>query len=402
MDDKRINEAFYIAKLISKYTHESLTEEEMTFLDDWKNKSPENRLLFEERTATTNIYAGLQELETYNTTAIAARLFRDAGIPAHRLPQSRRLHVGTKARTWWAAAAILLLFTGSGYLFFKQMKPASSSVVINTSSLKPGTNKAVLLLAGGKEILLDSTGNGSLTLQGNVQVTKSANGQLNYAGNTMGMSDYHTLVIPRGGRYQLTLADGTEVTLNSASSIRFPAAFGGSSRTVSITGEAYFEVAANKNKPFIVEASGAKIKVLGTHFNIMAYPDEPAMKTTLVEGAVMVERNAQRVIISPGNQAILLAGNEGISVAPANVEEVLAWTRDEFLFKSQNIKVIMRQISRWYDADIIYDDDVADIRFSGGMSRHESILHLLELLQEDGRLKVVASGNKIIISRNKK
>lgn len=402
MDDKRINEAFYIAKLISKYTHESLTEEEITFLDDWKNKSPENRQLFEERTAAAAIYAGLQELETYNTAAIAARLFRDAGIPADRLPQNRRLRVLKQARIWWAAAAILLLFTGAGYFFFKQMKPATLPMARNTTTLKPGTNKAVLLLAGGKEMVLDSTGNGLLTLQGHVQVTKSGNGQLNYAGNTVGTSDYHTLVIPRGGRYQLTLADGTTVTLNSASSIRFPAAFGGSSRTVSITGEAYFEVAANKNKPFIVEAGGAKIKVLGTHFNIMAYPDESAMKTTLVEGAVMVERNAQRVIISPGTQAILSAGAQGIAVAPANVDEVMAWTRDEFLFKSQNIKVIMRQISRWYDADIIYNDEVADIRFSGGMSRHEGILHLLELLQEDGRLKVVASGNKIIISRNKK
>ncbi|RBL91774.1 FecR family protein [Chitinophaga flava] len=397
MDDEQIREAFEIAKLISS---EQLTAEEATRLEAWKSRSAAHRQLVTESIAAPVVREGLLQLETYDTHQIAADLFEAAGIGADKLPGRKGRLV--RLRTWWAAAGMLLLMAGAGYWWTQHRVSSTTLAVNNVSTLIPGSNKARLVLPGGEEVVLDSTGNGLLTLQGNVQVHKSANGQLTYEGNNGEEIQYHTLVTPRGGRFQLTLADGTKVVLNAASSIRFPVAFSGSTRSVSITGEAYFEVAANKNKPFIVDAAGSSIKVLGTHFNIMAYEDEPVMKTTLVQGAVLVEKNTQQVKIVPGQQATLHSGSDVITVGNANLEEVLAWTRDEFIFKSQNIRNIMRQIARWYDADIEYQGDVADISFSGGMSRHEGIQHLLELLEADGRLRFTATGKKIIISRKAK
>lgn len=402
MDDQLMNEAMYIARLIGK---QDLTGEEAAFLEAWKNKSAANRQVFANSTDPEQIRKGLMELEQYDTRAIAERIFREAGIPVEGVLHEERRTRHLLQLKYWAAAAILALVASSAIYFLAGKKGAAPVLqeLADQQQLLPGSNKAVLVLAGGQQIVLDSAGKGTISLQGNVQVKKTDNGILAYEGDAAGQPQQtNTLVTPRGGQYEITLADGTRVKLNSASSIKFPVAFTGDVRTVQLTGEAYFEVAASKARPFIVEANGVAIRVTGTRFNVMAYQEEPAVEATLVEGVVAMEKNGQKVTIRPGQQAVAVTGQTGIVTQAADLDLALAWTRGEFLFKSENITVIMRQIARWYDAEIEYKDDVSGIRFSGGMSRKEDVQHLLELLETEGRLKLVAHGNRIVITRRLK
>jgi transmembrane sensor len=269
-----------------------------------------------------------------------------------------------------------------------------------TEAITPGSNKAILTLQDGSEIVLNDAKDGTLAQQGNAKVVKLANGQLVYnETNTQPEKIlYNTMTTPRGGQYKLTLPDGTEVWLNSSSSITYPTAFVGNERNVSITGEAYFEVAKNKEKPFHVKSGNQTIEVLGTHFNVMAYANEDAIKTTLLEGSVKVIQNNRSGILKPGEQAEV--GREGdIKISPAAIDEALAWKNGYFKFNRVDIKYIMRQLSRWYDVDVVYESRVKDDEFVGTIGRGENIvqaLHLLELTNVHFKIQ----GKKIIVLSN--
>jgi transmembrane sensor len=251
------------------------------------------------------------------------------------------------------------------------------------TNITPGSNKAVLTLQDGSTIILNDAKEGTLAQQGNANVVKMANGQLVY-NKTDAQPEkilFNTMTTPRGGQYKLTLPDGTDVWLNSASSITYPTAFVGNERNVSITGEAYFEVAKDKTKPFHVKAGSQTIEVLGTHFNVMAYADEDVIKTTLLEGSVKVTGDKESGILKPGEQSIIdKTGDMKVSVA--SVDETMAWKNGYFKFNRVGIKYIMRQLSRWYDVDVVYDGRVKEDEFVGTIGRGENIvqaLHLLEL-----------------------
>jgi transmembrane sensor len=277
----------------------------------------------------------------------------------------------------------LLLFEGM-YIYYKPVKPPQIARIDNKKTIiAPGGNKAILTLQDGSTIILNDAENGTLATQGNTRVVKLANGQIAYD-EASGPADkvlYNTMTTPRGGQYKLTLPDGTNVWLNSASSINYPTAFVGKERKVSITGEAYFEVAKNKNKPFYVVAGNQSIEVLGTHFNVMAYSDEENIKTTLLEGSVKISEHNNMSILKPGDQAVV-ANKGGITVKPADIDEAMAWKNGYFKFSRVDIKHIMRQISRWYDVEVAYEGDIPDDEFVGKIGRSENIsqiLHLLEL-----------------------
>jgi transmembrane sensor len=258
------------------------------------------------------------------------------------------------------------------------------------TKITPGGNKAILTLQDGSTIVLDDAKDGTLAEQGNATVVKTANGQLVYNGADNGEQkvSYNTMSTPRGGQYKLTLPDGTDVWLNSASSITYPTAFVGNERKVTITGEAYFEVAKDKTKPFHVKAGTQDIEVLGTHFNVMAYTDEDAIKTTLLEGSVKVSGNGSSGILKPGEQSVNTNGD--LQIGPAAVDEAMAWKNGYFKFNRVGIKYIMRQLSRWYDVDVVYDGRVKDDEFVGTIGRGENIvqaLHLLELTNVHFKIK---------------
>lgn len=264
-------------------------------------------------------------------------------------------------------------------------------------NIKPGSNKAILTLQDGSTIVLNDAKNGTLAKQGNTSVVKLANGGVMYNETSAPTNKVlcNTMTTPRGGRYKLTLPDGTDVWLNSASSITYPTAFVGKERKVTITGEAYFEVAKDKTKPFFVQSGNQKIEVLGTHFNVMAYADEQLMKTTLLEGSVKITARDKISILKPGEQAIL--SKEGVvEIKPAVIEEAIAWKNGYFKFNRVDIKYIMRQLSRWYDVDVVYDGNMPADEFVGKIGRSENITQVLRLLElEHVHFKI--EGKKITV-----
>lgn len=303
-------------------------------------------------------------------------------------------HVKKKQKRHWVlAAAMITLIVSSGYFWFSHnaSKPGGNELATPvkssqrlTNDVPPGGNKAVLTLANGKKIILDSASNGALATQGNTKVLKVRGGQIAY--NTYKDRKhkkiiYNTIETPRGGQYELILADGSKVWLNAASSLKFPSAFNGKERKVTLTGEAYFEIATNKNKPFKVEINNAEVEVLGTHFNIMAYDNEKAVKTTLLEGSVRISNGDQAAILQPGEQARMDKNSTDIQINKTNIEEVTAWKRGYFQFNNSNLKVIMRQIMRWYDVEIRFPDNMPTRIFTGKIPRNVSLKHVLKVLE---------------------
>lgn len=328
-----------------------------------------------------------------------------------RIPDSSR--IGSNRR-WWAAAAVLFAAALGVYLWSNSSKKSDHLVTVEknnkeTNDALPGRERAILKLANGKTILLDST-------QGNIMLQKgltaiNENGKLGYKG-TAETVEFHEMTTPRGGQYQLTLPDGTNVWLNAASSISYPTAFVGRERVVSITGEVYFEVAKDKTKPFRVKVKEMEVEVLGTHFNINSYDEEELIKTTLLEGSVRVITGidsthaaipAKSFLLAPGQQAQVLEdkGNiKGFSriVSDADVEQVMAWKNGSFQFENTPLTVVMRQLSRWYDVDVVYEAGVPDIKLGGEMKRDLNLSQVLNGLKKLG-VKTRIEGKKLMVLR---
>lgn len=306
---------------------------------------------------------------------------------------------------WLSAAAIILVFLSGLYYTLQNKKP-----VLTTSSERfkndvlPGTSKATLVLADGRRITLDGKENGELTNEAGVIIKKTKEGQLIYdlsksPSSSANASDiiYNIVSTPKGGKYMLMLEDGTKIWLNSASSLRFPVEFIGNTRSVELTGEAYFEVAKNRQKPFLVKSRGTEVKVLGTHFNISSYENDPAVKATLLEGSVEVSNNHKKVLLKPGNQAGI--SNTGIKIIEnADTEMEMAWKNGFFQFKDARLKDIMRQLSRWYDVEFEYSGKLPDEEFTGIIAQSVKISKVLEMLEQGGGVAFRIEGRKITVT----
>jgi hypothetical protein len=304
----------------------------------------------------------------------------------------------------WAAAAIIFLLLGTGYYFFAQKEQKEQEELAKIEQPKtidiapPNTVNAVLTLANGQKIILDSTGNGTLALQGAVNVVKLADGQIVYRGTSKEI-EYNTLSNPRGSKViSLSLADGSKVWLNAASSLRYPTAFTGKERKVEITGEAYFEVAHNSAMPFVVSKGGTTIQVLGTHFNVNAYDDESSLNVTLLEGSVSVmDSNSIRPeVIKPGAQARVSKSGDIKLVNSVDLNEVMAWKDGLFSFKGADIESIMRQVSRWYNAEVVFERPVTE-KFYAEVSKSTGVSTLLEMLEATKAVQFRIKGNTIIV-----
>jgi len=321
------------------------------------------------------------------------------GADDHTLVQEteapvRRI-ISTRFVKWVAAASVLLI---AGMVIWNRdaQKPEQVAVKEKTSvgtvanDVVPGGNKAVLTLADGSIIRLDDAGDGTLGTQGATQIVKLADGRLAYrpGENAQPANLMNTLTTPRGGQYELTLPDGTQVWLNAASSISYPVQFTGRERKIRMTGEVYFEVAHNDHKPFIVDVDGkSSITVLGTHFNVNSYADEGAVSTTLLEGKVRIaSARGESAVLRPGQQAKqpIAPGGKMTLVSDADIDEVMAWKNGTFYFNRTSLPVVMRQIERWYDVEVIYEKQVPSIRFGGEIKRDLTLSQLLEGLQEMG------------------
>ena len=295
---------------------------------------------------------------------------------------------------WWSVAAVFLLLIGGGTFFFlrgREARPIATVAAKPAAQIQPGANKAILTLANGQQIILNNVQNGTIGQQGNIRVIKLDSGQLAYATPTVeSPADqlakgplYNTITTPRGGQYQVTLADGTKVWLNAESSIRYPTAFAGKNREVELTGEAYFEVKGDKDKPFLVKAGQTETRVLGTHFNIMAYSDEGAVKTTLLDGAVSMVLGTQSALLRPGEQGQYDENKGSMTTRPVNTRAVVAWKDGYYFFDRTPVKSVMRQIARWYDVTIVYQGAPPKDEIVGKLPRTadvKEVLHIMELI----------------------
>jgi transmembrane sensor len=363
-------------KVLFKKYHEG-TEEEKALLEAWYLQFNETDL----------------DITPKRIKAIGNKTFRE--LPGNH---NSFITIGLKL----AAAAI-----GIGFLL-TIILPFFPSQTVKTKSaapqeILPGVNSAILTLSNGKKIDLSKAASGQLALQSGIQVIKTASGQLAYKiTDATGEPDAiktNNVTTPKGGQWQVILPDGTHIWLNSASSIIYPATFAHQKeRTVQLKGEAYFEVAKDKRHPFIVNTDKQSVTVLGTHFNINSYPDEPSVRTTLAEGRVKISgTSGQTKFLKPGQQAIL--ANNGLTVSDANIEEALAWKNGYFRFNDENIHSVMRKLSRWYNIDVQYDPDISKDGLNGRISRFKNISQVLKALEATKTVHFKVEGRRVTIMK---
>ncbi|MDF2191471.1 FecR family protein [Paraflavitalea sp. CAU 1676] len=277
-------------------------------------------------------------------------------------------------------------------------KPSSGQTA---PTIKPGSDKATLTLADGSTVTLGESNSGTIATQSNAEVAQVQQGKIAYKTNNGSPADlapvYNTLKTPRGGKYNLTLSDGTEVTLDAASSITYPVAFNGSERVVEITGQVFFEVVHKASQPFRVKAKGQLIEDLGTAFNVSAYDDDDDLRVTLAEGRVDVHTQTKTAALVPGQQARIVNGQQSIGVKQVNVEEVVAWKNGWFMFRNETIQQVMKQAARWYDIEVEFEGAPTHKLFGGSISRYKEISELLQNLNITGGIKYTIEGKKIII-----
>lgn len=368
--------------ILQKYHTGTCTEEEKALAEDW--------IIY--GTAGEFDLTEFELLE--DLLAIRQRLNLDA-------TQTKTIRLWPRI----VAAASILLFLSIGAYFVLHNKHPQQIAKEQKHDVAPGSNKAILTLANGHVIILNNARNGTIAQQGLASVSKKADGELVYnasaAKNHNAALQYNNITTPRGGQYHLILADGTNVWLNAASSIKYPTVFSGTERKVEITGEAYFEVAHNAAMPFRVTVNGQTVEVLGTHFNINAYLDEPSTKTTLLQGSVRITIADKMAMLKPGQQSqVTNHAAAAIKVIDdVDMDEAVAWKNGLFQFNNENLASIMRKVSRWYDVDITYADaGLQQQTFSGTVSRFKSASQLLKKLELTGAVHFKIEGQKIIVT----
>ncbi|MCX2451878.1 FecR domain-containing protein [Pedobacter sp. PLR] len=368
-------------ELLIKYLSGECTEEEQALLAQWHLNSTADR-------EDQMVGFDLTEQERRNDLdEVWSRLQLDEEKALFKEERPRRLLWPSIA----AAASIAIALT-AGILFYtsksaKEDKGLLTQRQTQQQHLPAGGNNAVLTLDDGTQISLSDAKKGTLVTESGISISKTKEGQLVYhLSNINKPNTYNTISTPNGGQYQVVLPDGTKVWLNAASSLRFPLTFDHlSERKVELKGEAYFEVAKQlKNKkgervPFIVLTEKQEVEVLGTHFNINAYKDEPAVKTTLMEGSVKVAGQKNTLVLKPGEQAT--GGHDRLSLSKVDTEDVISWKTGYFRFNDTDLKTIMRQASRWYDVDVVYAGEIPPILFSGEVSRKVDAMAFLEMLR---------------------
>ena len=375
-----MNQIERIQYLAERALHQEASQSELEELCGILDVGNDNTVQFLEQLITAQLPSDRQPLTEEEIRQMSARILQ-MDIPED-IPVVEMRRVPFLRKWWWAAASVILLLGIGTYLWMNKNSSSVNAVAKNKIPIQPGRSGAVLTLADGQQVLLDSAGNGVIAIQqGSKAVVQD--GQLSYQrseGKTTTV-EYNTMSTPRGRQFRLSLPDGTQVWLNSASSIRYPTIFAGTDRKVEITGEAYFEVAQKASQPFTVKAGKrAEVHVLGTHFNVNAYDNETALNTTLLEGSVKVNG----VLLKPGQQARILNDGpvEAVQVAYTDIYKVMAWKNGRFNFEGATIEEIMRQIERWYDVEVVFQGKKPHVEFEGQMTMDVSLNGLIILMEK--------------------
>lgn len=370
-------------ELLEKYHAGTATEEERAWVETWYTR-------FEDKAE----HVPEQEV------IMAERQSREAFEREHGF--GRTVSLWPKIA---AAACLLAVISTAAYFITREpVATPDTAALAPEQDVAPGGNKAVLTLANGRQITLDDAGDGQLASQSGITITKTANGRIVYTvakQSSQDVASINTITTPKGGQYEIVLPDGTQVWLNAASSLKYPISFTGTGRQVELTGEAYFEVAHDKTRPFRVVSSGVErgqmVEVLGTHFNINAYNDEVTTKTTLIEGAVKIHAATGQKVLRPGQQSAL--SDKGMEVKEVDTDETVAWKNGYFLFNEEDLASIMRKVSRWYDVEVEYaDNKLMAQAFSGTVSRYKNVSQVLRVLELTKAAHFKIDGKKIIIT----
>jgi transmembrane sensor len=372
-----------ILALLKKYQEGTLSNEDKDKVDAW----------YLHKASNSNLQLNEYELEdSYE--------YLKAKLP---------LKQETKVIRIWprvAVAASIAVMLGMGIFYFTKTKEQIPQVAEKPQEIAPGGNRGILTLSNGKQIVLaDISAKDTIAKEGEedeVTIKMGANGVITYIINPKADASkadanlFNTLSTPTGGQYNIVLADGTKVYLNAVSSIKYPTQFNGDQRIVELDGEAYFEVAKNKNKPFIVKSGDQDIEVLGTHFNVHAYDNESVVKTTLLEGSVAVSYKNQKAILKPGQQSNVSDKFNKITIKQVDTEAAIAWKNGRFKFDNADLKTVMRQLERWYGIKVEYRGDVPDVRFNGGTFMNKNLSEVLKVL-ELSNIKFKVEGKTIIV-----
>jgi ferric-dicitrate binding protein FerR (iron transport regulator) len=393
-------EAYQHAALIAKRLEGKLSAIEETELNAWINAKPENALLMEKLQDEELTKADLDFFASVKT----GDAWQNIVIRTKKTSFTNKVYYFMLK--WKYAAAILILFSVI-VIFYKSPQPVkqqavASSNVAYKNDVPPGTDKAKLTLADGSEITINGRMVGFVKSYAGIKISVN-NGLVSYRiTDTTGKlvkNQHHLITTPIGCKYKISLPDGSLVWLNSASSLKFSMAFNQLDRKVYLTGEAYFEVAKNKLKPFKVLANNTVVQVLGTHFNVHAYNDEKAVKTTLLEGSVKIYTGGRSKTIMPGQQAYIKLNSPKIKIQPIDVHKSVAWKNDLFIFDGEDMESVMKQVARWYNVEVEYKDGIPQTHISGSISRNNNLSQILNMLELTGGVHFGIDGRKIIVTR---
>ena len=397
----QMEEQNLISWLICKQAIGTITEEEQLILSEWRKQNEHNEAAYQRlmdtdrqalefrRSQMTDYHRPLEDMKR--------RLFgENAGAVQGSRPQatSSWLH-GSGSKYMYLAAAALLFLVGSVFFYraYQNMEQAATQAQVAQADIQPGRTQAVLTLDNGKTVELGA--DQTINLKAIAQAQKSADGE---------QTAPNTLSTPRGGEFKITLEDGTEVWLNAETTLRYPETFDGDERRVEVSGEAYFKVAKNAEKPFYVVSGGQEVRVLGTEFNVHAYNDEPAIFTTLVEGSIAlkpVSGNGSELMLTPGSQSVFTRSDASARVRKVDTDVVTSWRSGVFVFENQNLEQIMRTLSRWYNFEYEFaDTKVAQTEFMGSIPRYGSFNEVIDIFQKMGGIRLVQHGSKVVISAN--
>jgi transmembrane sensor len=419
-----------LEELFRKYLDDRMTPEELALFREMatreENRAEMNRLF----AAWIDREFPHQQQEEVDIDALYLELIQKKNIPMGEAGMGRTEEAmrgrgrdgGRMIRLASSLAAAACVLVAVGFFLLRRPAvpaPQKAPGIVVASVITPASDKAVLTLADGRRIVLDSAANGMLASQGGMQIVK-AGGVVAYRGEggADGMGEgggdgtggggkagdvgMNQIATPRGGFYEMVLPDGSKVWLDAASSLRYPTVFAGGERRVQLTGEAYFEVAPRAGQPFYIDANNVTVQVLGTELNLMAYSDEDAIRATLINGALRVVRGDDQRQIQPGQQASWSHGSSGWQVSHPDMREVLAWKQGEFRFEGQAMAAIMRQIARWYDVDVVLKGSLPEVEFNGVISRKKSVTELLTVVEQTDEVHFTLVGRKVIVEAGKR
>ncbi|HEY9256539.1 FecR family protein [Chitinophaga sp.] len=385
-----------ITALILKYLSGELTVEEQVELDTWLNANEENYALMEEFRNEAVVRQELQDI--YHTkTRIWQQLQEYTTTNVRSVPNYRRIAL-------YAASICLLVVGAATYFVYRWRTPVPTEVATTPKAHidipSPATNRAYVTLGNGKRVYIDSLQTGADIIPGSNLAQKLSPDKIEYAYNSRSAApELNTITVPRGSKPLLiALPDGSQVWVNVASTISFQAPFAGKERVVSVSGEAYFEVAAAASQPFIVKSKGQEIKVLGTAFNIKSYEEESTIKTTLVKGKIQISQHTSGTMktLTAGQQAISSPDGQLMIDQDADMEEALAWKTNVFQFSNEDLKSIMQQLGRWYDVEIVYRGAVPNRFFTVKISRDKSLTAVLKIMELYG-INFQLEGKKLTV-----